>query len=67
MIIGRDLMVQLGLQSNFKRQLLQQDGITVPMKEPSGMMGQTDLTSHKMWEVVMQTAETDTTIKATER
>ena len=37
------------------------------MKEPSGMMGQTDLTSHKMWEVVMQTAEPDTTIEATER
>ena len=39
MIIGRDLMVQLGLTADFKRQVLQWDGTTVPMKEPSGLLG----------------------------
>ena len=32
MIIGRDLMVQLGLTANFKRQVLQCYGATVHMK-----------------------------------
>ena len=32
MIIGRDLMVQLGLTANFKRQVLQWYGATVHMK-----------------------------------
>ena len=32
MIIGRDLMVQLGLLGDFKLQVLQWDGTTVPMK-----------------------------------
>ena len=33
-IIGCNLMVQLGLTAKFKRQVLQLDGATVPMKEP---------------------------------
>ena len=33
MIIGRDLMVQLGLAADFKRQAFQWDGTTVHMKE----------------------------------
>ena len=32
MIIGRDLMVQLVLTDDFKRQVVQWDGATVPMK-----------------------------------
>ena len=32
MIIVRDLMVQLGLTANFKRQLIKWDGTTVPIK-----------------------------------
>ena len=32
MIIGRNLMIQLGLSSDFKRQVLQRDGGTVTMK-----------------------------------
>ena len=32
MIIGCNLMVQLGLMADFKRQVLQWDGATVPMK-----------------------------------
>ena len=39
MTIVRDLMVQIGLLDNFKCQLLQWYGDTVPMKEPSGMLG----------------------------
>ena len=32
MIIGRDLMLKLGLMADFKRQVFQLGGITVPMK-----------------------------------
>ena len=32
MIIGRDSMVQLGLTAEFKHQVLQWDGATVPIK-----------------------------------
>ena len=32
MIICRDLMVKLGLLADFKRKVLQWDGVTVPMK-----------------------------------
>ena len=66
MIIGRDLMVQLGLKGNFKRQVLQWHGATVYMKEPSSLQGKYDLTKRKMHEVVMQTAEPASTREATE-
>ena len=66
MIIGRDLMVQLGLPVDFKCQVLQWDDLIVPMKEPSGIIGKSDLTSHGMREVVMQTAEPASTREATE-
>ena len=56
MIIVRELMVQLGLTADFKRQFLQWDGATVYMKEPSGLLGQANLTKRDMREVVMQTA-----------
>ena len=32
MIIGRELMVKLGLPADLKRQFLQWDGVTVPLK-----------------------------------
>ena len=48
MIIGHDVMVQLGLLSDFKRQVLKLDGVPVPMKEPGGLIEKLDLTSHKM-------------------
>ena len=67
MIIGRDLMVQLGLTANFKRQFLQWYGATVYMKQPSGLLGQANLTKRDMREVVMQTAEPASTIEATDR
>ena len=53
MIIVHDLMVQLGILDDFKSQLLQWDGATVPTKEPIGMLGQADLTSHETRKVVM--------------
>ena len=56
MIIVRNMMVKMGLSSNFKRQVIQWDGDKVPMKEPRGLLGQTDLTSRKMRKVVMQTS-----------
>ena len=37
MIIGREIMVQIGLMEDFKRQVLQWDVYAIPMKEPSGM------------------------------
>ena len=60
-------MVQLGLEDNFKRQVLQWDGTTVHMKEPRGLVGRSDLNKYDMREVVMQTAEPASTIEATER
>ena len=51
MIIGRDLMVQLGLTANFKRQVLQWDGATVHMKEPRNLIGKSDLTKREMRKV----------------
>ena len=67
MIIGRDLMVQLVLISYFKRQFLQWDGATVPMKEPSGMLEKSDLNNRNLHKVVMQTSEPASTREATER
>ena len=67
MIIFRDLMVQLGPLYDFKHKLIQKDDITVPMKELSGLLGQTDLTSHGMREVAMQTSEPVSKIEATEK
>ena len=66
MIIGHDLMVQLGLTAEFKRQVLQWDGATLHMKEPSGLLGKYDLNKCKMREVVMQNAEPASTREATE-
>ena len=61
------MMVQLGLLANFKRQVLQWDGVTVHMKEPISVPGQTDLTSRGMPEVLMKNAEPVSTREDTER
>ena len=55
MIISHNLMVKLGLSTYFKIQLLQSSGITVPMKEPRGLIGKSDLTSCEMRKVLMHT------------
>ena len=67
MIIGRDLAVQLVLMDNFKSQLLQWDGATVPMKEQSGLLGKPYLSQNKMLQVVMQTAEPASVKEVTDR
>ena len=67
MIIDHDLMVKLGLTTDFKHKVLQWDGETVPMKEPSGLLGKSDLNKHEMREVVMKTVEPASTIEATVR
>ena len=59
-------MVQLGLPVDLKPQLLQWDGINVPMKEPRDMLVKPDTTSCEMHEVVMQTEEPVSTIQDTE-
>ena len=67
MIIGRDLMVQLGLTADFNHQVLQWYGDTVHIKEPSGFLGQSNLTKREMREVVMQTTEPASAREAIER
>ena len=39
MIIVRDLMIQLGLTADFKRQFLKWNGATESMEEPSSLLG----------------------------
>ena len=67
MIIGRELMVQLGLTVNFKHQFLQWDGATLHMKEPRGLIGKSNLNKRDMRKLVMQTTEISSTREATER
>ena len=67
MIIGLDLMVQLGLTADFKRQVLEWDYATIHMKESINLIGQSNLTKREMREVVMQNAEPDSTQEATEQ
>ena len=66
-IIGHKLMAQIRLLDEFKLPVLQWDGVTVTMKEPRGMIGQTDRTSRDMRDEVIQTAELVSTREATER
>ena len=67
MIIGRDLMVKLCLTADFKHEVPQLDGVTVPIKEPIGILGKTYLTSREMHQVLMQTAEPVSKIEDNER
>ena len=48
MIIGRNLMVHIGLTANFKRQVLQWGVATVHIKEPSSLVGKYDLIKLEM-------------------
>ena len=50
-------MVQLGLLSDVKCQLIQWYGATLSMKEPSYLLGKINLTSHEMRKVVIQSVE----------
>ena len=57
-------MVQLGLKAEFGRLLLEWENTSIPMKEPGNLLGQLDLTKRKMQEVVINTAEPDSTREA---
>ena len=57
MIIGRELMAQLGLKANLGRQFMKWDDNLVPMKEPGIFIGKTKLTQRETRKVVMQTSE----------
>ena len=50
-------MVKLGLPDNFKHKVLQWYSVTVLMKEPVGLIGQTYVTSSEMYEMLIQTSE----------
>ena len=67
MIMGSDLMVQLGLMANFKHQLLQWYGATVHMKDPGILLGPSNLTKSEMSKVMMHNEEPASTREATER
>ena len=59
-------MTKIGPLADFNYIVLQWDGIIVPMKEPSSLLCKTDLTSHEMHEVAMQTEEPVSKEEATE-
>ena len=65
-IIGRDLMIKIALTAYFQRQSLKWYVATVPIKEPSGLLGKLDLSKHEMREVLMHTAKPASTKEATE-
>ena len=60
-------MVQLRLKADFKHQVLQWDGATVHMKEPSILLGKSDLTKHKICGMVVHTLEPASIREATEQ
>ena len=53
MVIGSDIMVHIGLLDYSKHQVLQWDAAIVTMKPPGDLIGQTDLTSREMCEMVI--------------
>ena len=57
MIVDRDLMVKLGLVTNFKQQVIYSDNAVVKMKVPGKFLVQSILTKSEMHKVVIQTAE----------
>ena len=67
MIIGCDLMIQLCLTFDFKHQVLQWYGATVHMKEPSSLLGQSDITKREMHDLVIHTEEPAPTQEAPEQ
>ena len=65
MIIGCDLMVQLGLSADFKRQVIQRYVVALTMKEPRGLLRKSELTSRKIHKVVIQASEPVSTRETT--
>ena len=58
-------MVEFVLLDDIKCQVLQWECVKIPMKEPIGLLEQSDLTSCNMLKVVIQTAEPVSTREAT--
>ena len=67
MIIVSDPMVKLGLSTYFKHRFLKWYGVTLPMKEPRGLLGKSDLTHCEIREGIINTAEPDSSREANER
>ena len=57
MIIGHDLMVQLGPKADFGCKILEWDEPVIPMREPGNFLGKPNLTKRDTQEMVMQTLE----------
>ena len=55
-IIGCDLMLKLGLMSDFTRQFLQWYGAAVTMKDPNSFLGEHNLTNCDRHELAIYTA-----------
>ena len=66
MIIGRYIMVQLGLTSDFNHQQLSWNYAVVLTKQPINFLGKYSLVKYNMSEVVIQTAYPDSTKLSTE-
>ena len=56
-ILVHDLVVQLGLKSNFGRQILEWDKTVIPKKDPVSLIVQPNLNKRGMLEVVIQNLE----------
>ena len=66
MIIGRDMMVQIGLSDEFKHQVLQWDSASLPTKDTIRLLGQQYLIRRNMNEVVIKNSEPESKREANE-
>ena len=66
MIVFRELMVQLGLNENFKCQVIKWYDAALPIKEGNSLLGKIYLTGCKTHKVAMQTSEPASTRGATD-
>ena len=62
MIIGHDLVVQLGLKTKFGSQIMEWDDMFVTMKEPGNFLGKSNLTQQDTREVKQNYLPLDKTI-----
>ena len=64
-IIGRYLMLQLGLTADFNYQVLSRDNAVLPMKYPRNIIGQSNLSKRDVCELLMHSADPYLTNEAT--
>ena len=67
MIIGRDLMVKLGLITDYERKVLMWDGVSVPMRSVYHTDSKPTFSRAEIKQIMTQTAEPIATREATER